>query len=81
MRVTVNFYSYFKDRAGCAAAVETLPDDSTLGDLCARLVARFPGLEGMRNSMLMAVGVNYQRAEYVLRDGDEVSLFPPVQGG
>jgi molybdopterin converting factor small subunit len=31
--------------------------------------------------MLVAVGVEYQGPEYVLKPGDEVSLFPPVQGG
>jgi molybdopterin converting factor small subunit len=29
----------------------------------------------------MAVGVEYQTQDYLLREGDEVSLFPPVQGG
>ena len=32
-------------------------------------------------STLIAVGVDYQPKDYVLKDGDEVSLFPPVQGG
>jgi molybdopterin converting factor small subunit len=27
------------------------------------------------------VGVEYQNGEYVLKPGDHVSLFPPVQGG
>jgi len=27
------------------------------------------------------VGVDYQPRDYVLQNGDEVSLFPPVQGG
>jgi len=25
--------------------------------------------------------VDYQGADYILQEGDEVSLFPPVQGG
>jgi molybdopterin converting factor small subunit len=45
------------------------------------LFARFPKLAAMRKSVLMAVGVDYQGADYVLQEGDEVSLFPPVQGG
>jgi molybdopterin converting factor small subunit len=32
-------------------------------------------------ALLLAVGVEYQPRSYVLKDGDEVSLFPPVQGG
>jgi molybdopterin converting factor small subunit len=79
--VTVTFYSYFKELTGNASTVETLPPGSTLGDLAERLAARFPHLAGLRNSMLMAVGFEYQPRGYALRPGDEVACFPPVQGG
>jgi molybdopterin converting factor small subunit len=42
---------------------------------------RFPKLAAMQNSTLIAVGVEYQGRSYVLQEGNEVSLFPPVQGG
>jgi molybdopterin converting factor small subunit len=44
-------------------------------------MAKFPELAEMKNSTLKAVGVNYQMDKFMLSDGDEVSLFPPVQGG
>ena len=81
MRVTVCFYSYFKDLTGCARTTEELADGSTLDDLFQKLMLRFPKLAGMQKSTLMAVGVDYQARTCVLREGDEVSLFPPVQGG
>jgi molybdopterin converting factor small subunit len=81
MRVTVHFYSYFKDLVGCSETVETLPSGSTLADLLGSLGARFPKLGEMQKSMLIAVGVDYQPRTYRLAEGDEVSLFPPVQGG
>jgi molybdopterin synthase sulfur carrier subunit len=79
--VTVCFYSYFKDLTGCAGSTEQLKAGSTLGDLFDALMARYPKLAPMRKSTLMAVGVDYQPLGYVLQSGDEVSLFPPVQGG
>ena len=42
---------------------------------------RFPKLGAMQKATLMAVGVDYQPRTYALHEGDEVSLFPPVQGG
>jgi molybdopterin converting factor small subunit len=81
MQVTVCFYSYFKDLTGCAQVAETLPEGSTLGDLLQQLAVRFPKLASMRQSTLTAVGVDYQDRSYLLKAGDEVSLFPPVQGG
>jgi molybdopterin converting factor small subunit len=81
VRVTVCFYSYFKDLTGCAQTSEIVPEGTTLEDLFKKLSARFPKLSAMQKSTLMAVGVDYQDRNYVLKEGDEVSLFPPVQGG
>lgn len=81
MRIKINFYSYFKELTGCAETYEELPDGSTLAELSAQLVARFPKLAAMQKSTLIAVGIEYQNKDYVLKSGDEVSLFPPVQGG
>lgn len=81
MSVTVSFYSYFKELTGCAQMVESLPEGSSLNDLYEKLAAQFPKLAAMQKSTLMAVGVEYQERAYVLKEGDEVSLFPPVQGG
>jgi sulfur-carrier protein len=81
MRITISFYSYFRDLTGAAEATETLADGSTISDLLKQLFTRFPKLEAMQNSMLIAVGLEYQKRDYRLREGDQVSLFPPVQGG
>lgn len=81
MTIRVQFWSYFQDLTGCAQASEELPAGATIGELVQRLHARFPKLIAMQNSTLIAVGVEYQGRDYVLKEGDEVSLFPPVQGG
>ena len=81
MSVSVHFYSYFKDLTGCAQTSETVQAGTTLADLLKIVFQRFPKLGAMERSMLVAVGVDYQPRDYVLKDGDEVSLFPPVQGG
>ena len=81
MSVTVCFYSYVKDLVGAAQTSETLPEGATLEDLFKKLIQRFPKLAPMQKSLLLAVGVDYQPRNYVLKAGDEVSLFPPVQGG
>jgi molybdopterin converting factor small subunit len=81
MQVRVCFYSYFKDLAGRAETLETLPEGSRVSDLLEGLYRRFPRLEAMRQCTLVAVGVEYQDRNHALRDGNEVSLFPPVQGG
>jgi len=81
MNVRVNFFSYFKELTGTDSASEEVPEGSSIEQLHARLVTRFPKLGPMRKSTLIAVGVEYQGRDHILKAGDEVSLFPPVQGG
>jgi molybdopterin converting factor small subunit len=81
MLVALHFYSYFKDLAGCEQTTETLPEGSTIDDLIEVLARRFPRVGSMRKATLFAVGVDYQPRSHVLKEGEEVSLFPPVQGG
>jgi len=81
VRVRVHFYSYFKDLAGLAEVTEDLAPGCHLEDLLQKLYLRFPKLAAMKKSSLVAVGVDYQGGDYVLTEGEEVSLFPPVQGG
>jgi len=81
VKVSVQFFSYFKDLAGCERFSADVKAGATIGDLMGILYQKFPKLEPMRKSTLVAVGVDYQDRAYVLKEGDEVSLFPPVQGG
>jgi molybdopterin converting factor small subunit len=79
--IKISFYSYFRELTGCENTEENVPAGATLGELFDRLGSRFPKLSAMRKSTLMAVGLEYQSGSYVLREGDAVSFFPPVQGG
>lgn len=81
MNITVQFYSYFKELAGTPQTREEASPGTSLGHFMERLLEKYPRLAPMRKSMLVAVGVDYQRGDYILNDGDEVALFPPVQGG
>ncbi len=81
MTVSVRYWSWFKDLAGLEREVFELDPGLALGDLLAQVRGRHPKFEQVRKSTLVAVGLEYQGAEHRLQDGDEVSLFPPVQGG
>lgn len=81
MNVQIQFFSYFKELTGCDRLDRSIPPATTLGQLHEQLCAEFPALQQMRRSTLLAVDVDYQQASYALKDGDQVSFFPPVQGG
>jgi molybdopterin converting factor small subunit len=81
MKIQVQFFSYFKDAAGCDRFSEIFPEGTTVKDVLDVAYNRFPKLAAARRSTLVAVGLEYVKPSQTLKDGDEVSLFPPVQGG
>ncbi len=81
MKVKVKFWSYYRDHTGCEKTTAEINEGATISNLVAMLHEQFPKLAGTEKCTLKAVGVEYQDDDYVLNDGDEVSLFPPVQGG
>jgi molybdopterin converting factor small subunit len=81
VKVEVQFFSYFKDVAGCSAISEELPERTTVRQLMERVHERFPKLAPAARSTLVAIGLEYASPDQILKEGDQVSLFPPVQGG
>lgn len=81
MKITAKFWSYFRDHTGCAETALELDNGTTLAEAHAAVLNQFPKLDGSKNSTLKAVGLEYEDDDFVLSDGDEVSFFPPVQGG
>ena len=81
LSVVVHLWSYFKDLAGTARLTVDVPRGSSLDRVLDEVYRRHPRLGALRQATLLAVGVEYQGGSYVLQPGDEVSMFPPVQGG
>jgi molybdopterin synthase catalytic subunit len=81
MKILVKFYSFYRDLAGASEMSLDLPPGSRLQDLTQAIYEKAPKLRPLEKSTLKAVGLEYQDGSYLLKDGDEVSLFPPVQGG
>jgi len=81
MRVTVRLFSVL---GGCveddAVALE-LPEGARLRDAIESLLARHEALRPYAPSCMAAVGLEYAPPDHELRDGDEISLIPPVSGG
>ena len=81
MKIKVRFWSYFSDLTGCKQTSIEVDKGITLGQLHEKVCDKFSELKAAKNSTLKVVNVDYQDSNFVLSDGDEVSLFPPVQGG
>lgn len=75
MRISVRFFGPAAEAAGRADLPLDLADGATVADAVASVGLRIPG------SWRAAVGTEYADPSRRLRDGDEVSLIPPVGGG
>lgn len=58
-----------------------LPADATVDVLRAALMMRYPILETLQSTYVVAVEEEIQDPSHPLRDGDTVDLIPPIAGG
>jgi molybdopterin converting factor small subunit len=81
MKLTVQYYSRLKDLTSSEEErLEVEPGLSVQG-LLRRLYLRHAGLGAWNAHLLVAVDVDYVERGHVLKDGDVISVMPPVQGG
>ncbi len=82
MRVQVNFYGVLKEDVGAPQAeIELTGDRPTIEDLIARLIHDHPAIEARLASTAFAVDNRVVDRAFVLDDGVQVDLLPPVSGG
>ena len=80
MLVTVVFFASYREITGVTSARIALAAGSTVAELVALICARYPGLPDA-DRIVAAVNNEYREPDFVLDDGDEVALIPPVSGG
>ena len=84
IQVTVLFFSVLRDLAGTDQLSFELGgpgDGPALSDLLTVLYTAHPALERWDSRLLLAVNAEFATRGTPLKDGDEVALMPPVQGG
>jgi molybdopterin converting factor small subunit len=81
MTVRVLLFAQMRVDAGRSSVDLELPEGAKLGDALESLFSQIPVLRAHAPSCRTAVGVEYVSDDHALRDGDEISLIPPVQGG
>ncbi len=78
--VRLRCFSHVRQAFGAAEVVLSLPAGATAAELERRVRARLPDDLA---SLALRVAINQQIVDDTapLRDGDEVAVLPPVQGG
>jgi len=81
MRVTISLFAQMRLDAGVSSVALELPPGATLASALERFYEAHPTLRAHGASALAAIGLEYAPLDQLLREGDEISLIPPVQGG
>ena len=81
MKLSIRFFSTYKDVTGVDTLVVERPGRASVEDLLEYILEQYPGLKRFRKGALIAVNKEFSDLEYELSDGDEVAFMPPVGGG
>jgi MoaD family protein len=81
MTARVQFFSQLRDLAGASELDVDLAEGATVADLLEELYQRTPALRAHDKTTLVGAGVEFVDRNYVIKQGDEISIMPPVQGG
>jgi MoaD family protein len=81
MKVRVQFFSQLRDLAGVSELDVDLAEEATVADLLEKIYERTPTLRAHDKTTLVGAGVEFVDRKYVIKQGDEISIMPPVQGG
>jgi molybdopterin synthase catalytic subunit len=81
VKITVQFFSFFRQLTGQTEMPVELPAPATVADLLAALYRQHPRLQEAEKTTLIAVGVEFAKPQDSLHEGDVVALMPPLQGG
>ena len=81
MTVRVQLFSHLRDAAGVSDSEVHVAEGASVSDLLTVLYGQHPKLRDWDSSILIGVGVEFVERDYLLKEGDEVAIMPPVQGG
>ena len=81
MQLRVQFYSHLRDLASASELQINLPEGGVVADLLQEIYRQKPALLAADKTILVAAGVEFVDRQYQLKNGDEISIMPPLQGG
>jgi molybdopterin converting factor small subunit len=81
MKIHLQFYAQLRDLAGVSTLNVDLREGATVADLIEKIYDLKPALRSHDRSILVGSAVDFVERDHVLREGEEIAIMPPVQGG
>ncbi len=79
--ITVKLFAAYQESYGVPELDFEVPESTTVGELCDRIIRDRPELSRWRDITRFGVNLQFVEADTCLQNGDEVVLIPPVSGG
>lgn len=80
MKVKILAFGIAKDIVGARKGEMDFTEEASISQVKAALTDRFPDFEALRKFSI-AVNEEYQEDDYIIKEGDELAIIPPVSGG
>lgn len=80
-RAKVFLFATLREKAGAREISIEFPNGSSIADIKKLLADKYPGLKTSMDTMIVAMNHEFAFDEYIVHDGAELALFPPVSGG
>lgn len=79
--VEMRYFAFVREQLGKTRETLTLPDGATVADALEAALVDAPRLRSANDRLMVMVDQRYQPRDFVLPDGAEVAVIPPVSGG
>jgi molybdopterin synthase catalytic subunit len=81
MRVRILFFGMLREMVGMSADEADFPEGAQVASVFAAYAGRFPRLQEMARSIVIARNQEFAQPTATIAEGDEIAFLPPVSGG
>ena len=81
MRVKIRYFALYRDLSGKSDEVMDISEGSTVQAILDAVKRAHPIFEKQQGEFLLAINEEYASGNTVIKEGDEVAIFPNVSGG
>jgi molybdopterin converting factor subunit 1 len=81
MKIRIRYFASLREITGQNEELLMVDERTSVADIRALLVTRYPRLQPILERSLCAVNRGYVTNETVLHEGDELVFIPPMGGG
>ncbi len=81
MKIKILYFALFREATGISEEIIEFQEGAKMQSLEDQLTTLHPSLANLQSSAIYSVNRKYVKPNLILKEGDEVALFPPISGG